>query len=421
MNLKGSKWTMNRRPPRRSRPWRVLVLVAAIFGVLYANRYVLPNTPGLAIPTATPTRSPEAYINEAQTFFSQGKLVKAIDSYEQAVRSDPNNRSIYVELARLQIYAGQYDQALQNAQNALIGNEDYSMGQTMLAWAYANLQKFPEAESAISKAIEIDGNNATAHAVYSEILIDDPDVIGGVDKAIEESRLAVSLAPNSFEALRARGYVLNVTSNYDESIQAYQQALQIYKYMSDVYINLGLDYEGLAQPDYQQAQKMYLQAKQYNPTDPMPDVYLSRNLARLGDYAKAAQYAENAVKLDPTNPNRYGNLGIMYYNNDQFNKAIDSFSLAIHGGTTGDGQVVQGLPLSDNFFVIQYYTLFGFALAKASPNRCDQAVPIARALISTLPDDQITTDNANTILDLCKEAAGTPSAPEATATPKSKK
>jgi len=36
----------------------------------------------------------------------------------------------------------------------------------------------------------------------------------------------------------------------------------------------------------------------------------------------------------------------MYYQNDEYDKAIDELALVVHGGTTADGVVVEGLPLA---------------------------------------------------------------------------
>ncbi len=419
MYLRGSKWNMNKRSRRRSSPWRVFALVAMIFGVLYVNRYVIPNTPGLSAPTPTPTLSAEAFINEAETLISQGKFLKAIDSYQNAIHSNPENRSIYASLARVQIFAGQYEQAKESAQRALIGNEEYALGQTMLAWSEGYLANYPEAEAAIKKAIDLDNNSAVAHAVYAEILIDDPDAIGGVEKASEESKVALRLAPNSFEVLRARGYVLYRTGNYQESIDAYQAAIALNKYIPDLYMNLGTSYQSLETPDYDKAMSALLQAKVLSPTDPLPDVELSRILAKLGDYEKAAQYAESAVKEDPTNPKRYGNLGWIYYWGKQYTKAADAFTCAIRGCATKDGQTVEGMALrNDDSWIIQYYTLYAFALAKVSPQRCNDSVQVFQLLLNAFPDDQGTIDTVNSGLDLCKPGAKpTESAQEGAAAP----
>jgi Flp pilus assembly protein TadD len=45
---------------------------------------------------------------------------------------------------------------------------------------------------------------------------------------------------------------------------------------------------------------------------------LSRTYFADGKYRQAAQYAENAVNIDPTNPRLHGDLGIMYYKIEEY-------------------------------------------------------------------------------------------------------
>src|SRR5512146_2279039 len=156
MYLRGSKWNMNKRSRRRSSPFRIFVLLALIAGAIYLDRIVIPTAPGLFQPTSTPTRSPESFLNEAESLYKAGKLLPAIDAYQQAIQVDPKNRAIYVALARAQIFAGQYEQALQNTERALVGNEDYALAHALKGWALNYLEKYPEAEAAEQRALELE-------------------------------------------------------------------------------------------------------------------------------------------------------------------------------------------------------------------------------------------------------------------------
>ena len=160
MYLRGSKWNMTRKRRKRSNPWRILVLVGLIAGMIYVNQVVIPNTPPLFMPTPTPTRSPESFVNQAQDLYRDGKLSQAIDAYEDAILSDPENASNYVELSRLQILTGRYDDALENAELALLLNANNPLAHSMRAWAQNFLGEPLEAEAAVKRALEIDENYA---------------------------------------------------------------------------------------------------------------------------------------------------------------------------------------------------------------------------------------------------------------------
>jgi tetratricopeptide (TPR) repeat protein len=247
----------------------------------------------------------------------------------------------------------------------------------------------------IKRALELDENSAIAHAVYSEILVD----LGNYDAAAEESRLALELDPSSLEVRRARGYVLYWTSNYELAANEYKAALAINDKIPNLHLMLGYIYGALG--EYDQAVAAFNQANALNPPDPIPDYEASRIYFGIGEFARAVQYAEQAVKDDPTDPNLHGNLGIMYAKNSQGEEAIDQLALAVHGGTTEDNHIVEGLPLSYELRTIEIYSTYSLTLARQ--NRCGEAIPIFQVILSVVPDNEIAVYNAETGLDMCQE------------------
>jgi len=379
MYLRGSKWSMTRRT-RRPSFFRIALLLVVIAILLYINQVVVPATPPLFIPTPTPTQSPESYLSEADELYRSGKISLAIDAYKSAIDVDPMNVATFISLARLQVFAGQYDEAIENTQNALLKNPNNSLAHAVQGWALGFQGKYGEAELAIRKALDLDPNNALAHAYYAEILINQND-FELVERAGEESRLARDLDNTLLEVHRARGIVLLNTNNVD-----------------DIHLYLGVAYK--AQGDYSLAEESLLAAYALNPQDTVALTEIARAYFADGRYRQAAQYAEEAVKVEPENPNLHGNLGIMHYKNEEYSKAIPELELAVRGGTTADGQAVEGLPLEYGR-VAEYYWYYGFALARA--NQCTLAVPVFQALLNNLQDDEIAIFNANAGLELCQQ------------------
>jgi tetratricopeptide (TPR) repeat protein len=395
---------MTRKRSRRSSPWRIMLLVGLIGAALYVNQVVVPATPPLFLPTPTPTRNPESFINEANTLFEEGKLTQAIASYEQALLTDPDNSSIYVSMARAQIYMNDHEAALENAERALLLNNQNPVAYAIKGWALDYLGSYTEAEGAVKQALEIDPNNAFAHAVYAEILIDKALVgqgdIGTIERAAEESQTALALDPNLMETRRARAYVLWKTGNFAEAIEEYKAALAINDKIANLHLALGHNYRSLPEPDYTLAVQEFLQAYALNPRDPSAVYQISRTYYTIGDFSQSVQYAAQAVQADPSDPIMHGNLGVMYYKNNQMEEAVEALSLAIHGGTLQDGTLVEGLPL-DYGTVAELYAVYGLALAKS--NRCSQAVPIFQAIRTGIPDDEVNVYNAEQGLIICQE------------------
>jgi len=402
MYLKGNRWNMTKRPKKRSSPWRILLLLGLIGIFLYLSQVVVPATPPLFIPTATPTRSPESFLNEAEGNYAQGKLPQAIASYKQAIIADPNNPAIYVALARAQAFSGDYKDAIVNTQNALLKNPNNPMAHAVQAWAHSQLEDHLAAEAAIKKAVELDPNNALAHAYYAEILVNKGDY-GDIDKAIEESKAAMSLDPNLLETHRSRGLVLLSTQNVEEAIQEFKTAIAINDKIADLHLSLGFAYRLNGENDL--AVEELLTAFALNPDSPTAPAEISLAYANEGQFGKAVQYAEQTVKVEPRNTRLWGNLGVMYYRNQELEKAIPALGLVVHGGTTEEGVAVEGLPL-DYTTIPQYYWFYGFALAKS--NRCAEAVPVFQALLSGVPDYELAVENAQAGIALCQESLDEP-------------
>ena len=401
---------MDTRRKRRSSPWRIALLVALIGIFLYLNQVVVPATPPLFIPTPTPTRSPESFVNEAGQLYSEGKLSQAITSYKQAIASDPNNPSNYLDLARLQIWLGEYEDAAVNAENALLKNSNNALAHAVRAWARSAVGDHLEAEGSVKRALELEPNNALAHAVYAEILLNKAD-FGDVDKAIQQSNIAKELAPNMLEVHRIRGLVLLNTQNTPEAIQELKAAIALNDKIADLHLNLGFAYRVNGENDL--AIEELLSAFALNPDSASAPTEISLAYANEGQFGKAVQYAEQAVAVDPSNARLWGNLGVMYYRNAELSKAIPALALVVQGGTTEDGVAVEGLPLGYST-VAQYYWFYGFALAKSS--QCGEAIPVFQALLNGVPDYELAVDNANAGIELCQESLGTPLAPTPTPT-----
>jgi tetratricopeptide (TPR) repeat protein len=402
---------MNR---RRKRPnwFRITILLILIAAGIYLDRVIIPSVPQPFVPTATPTRDPESYAVEADALFQEGKLLQSIDTYTGAIQQRPDDPTLFISRARVQIYAGQYADAQTSAEDALLLNPNNSMAHVMRAWALDFQGEYLAAESAIKRALELDPNNAMAHAIYVEILIDSylggTGTFEGIEKAAEESRVALDLAPDSLESHRARGYVLEATANYEEAIREYQAAIAINSNIADLHLSLGRNYRVLGV--YDKAVEEFTRANALNPGDPTPDLYISRTYATVGEYAKATQYAETAVTDNPTDANLRGNLGVMYYRNLQWPEAVEQLKIVVAGGATEDNRPIEPIPLANDTRIAEYYFTYGLVLARL--NRCGEALQIAQQIQARVPTDEIAVANAQEVVIICQQNLAASPTPE---------
>jgi len=417
MYLSGSKWNV-RRKRKRSSPLRIIGLLLIIAAMVYFWQVYVPAVPTPFIPTPTPTRSPASFVLEAETFFEAGKLQLAAEAYKQAISIDPREPAYYIELARVYMYAGEYTEAEAAARDALVLDENSALGYAFLGWSLdfqagsagdSAPDLLGQARDAVEKAMDINPNIPEVRAFHAEVLIDSN--IDNYEQALEEARAAVALDSQSLEANRALAYVWELTANRELALESYEAARNINPNLPRLHIDIGNMLRALN--DVDGARQSYLNAVALAPTWTEPLTLLAQLYAGVGEYGIASQYASQAVDLDPGNARLRGNLGRMYYHNGVYDEAIAQFKLAINGGTSPEGVPVEGLKISGDPRVLEFYYTYGLAMAKQ--NLCDgpnEAVDILSAILQLAPDDEIAVFNAEEGLVLCGEL-------ERTATPES--
>ena len=418
MYLRGSKWNLRRRHPRIN--WLLVILLVALIGIItYVDRFILPQAQSPFLPTMTPTRAAEAYIADGEALFKQGKLLQSIDAYREAVRIQPENATTYIDLARVQIFAGKYDEALTNAENSLLLNNSNSRAYAIRGWAETYKLDYTNADDTLKKALQLDPANGDAHAytaflygkMYENNAGPDPNPIV---TAISESNAAISLAPTSLEAHWARAYVLYLTANLEDARDQYQNAIKINANIAEIHLELGMTYRGLNVID--QAIQEYTLANRYNPSDYLPELYSSRAYLVGGEPSKAIQYAEQALKDAPSNPDLHGNLGYMYFKHDDFGDAIPELALAINGGKAEDGTVVAPMDhAARDTWINKYY--YAYALSLADMNRCAEVLLVTQQIRNFFSWDSYAEMNAAAAEDTCTQRLKTPSPPPAQFTP----
>jgi len=408
---------MNR---RRKRPnWFLIILLCLlILAGSYVNRYIIADIQPIGVPTPTATVAPESLIAQADIEFKDGKLIPAIETYKKAIAARPDDPTVYIVLARTQVFAGKYKDAQISAEDALLLNPTNSMAFAVRAWALGFQGDYIQAEDDIQRALELDPNNAMAHAYYVEILVDSfydgVNSFDVIEKAISESQVAQALAPDILETHRARGYILEATGNYEEAIREYDAAIAINPNIADLYLSKGRNYRTLG--IYDDAIDAFTRANALNPEDPTPDLFMSRTYATRGEYGKAMQYAESAVADNPADTNLRGNLGVMYYRNSYWPEAVKELEYVVKGGTTEEGIQMESINLvPDSPRIAEYY--FTYALTLSRLERCGEALQIAQLVISRIPADELAVENANEVTNRCQQnLVTTPEAPLSTAT-----
>ncbi len=339
-------------------------------------------------PTPTPTRPAILYIGDGDTYFAQGKLIEAIDAYEQAIQIDPSQDIPYIRQSRLLVYSRDTGKAVDRAAQAVVLNPNSPENLAFYCRALDWEARYAEALDVCACAIELDPNYAEAYTFMSEVYAD----TGNWHLAQVNAQKALDLNFQSMDAHHNMGYALEVQGRYPEAVKFYENAITLAPNLASLYIDAGRIYQnGLA--DYETASTRYKKAIKLNPFDPEGYDLLGWTFHFNGDYVQAINALEQSIAIDPNYVNPYrkesawGHLATVYYTRQNFENAIKYFPKAIE---IAEGELlrrVQQIEIHSQFQTLTGPTdrpiLRGRFRRSEQPNSLDYVAPLKQVNYAT--------------------------------------
>jgi tetratricopeptide (TPR) repeat protein len=409
-----------------------ILIIAGLWVYFGVNRGTL-RTAGQ--PTSTPTRAAQSYSAEGDAHFTSGNLGSAISSYQKALEMDPNNADIWATLARIQTYTSSMkttdaerrtalaDALISIDRAKLLAPDNSTVAATrafVLDWnATPSISGdraaglLVEAEQEAVRALNLDNANILALAYYAEILIDQQRIAQAEQNILK----ALDLGQNLMDVHRVYAYLLETQGLYNQAIEEYKQGIEITPNLTFLYMRAGANYRTLAfnstideqrQALYDSSLEYFALAVKINEQlavkDPLPYLSIAKTYSQLGEFYAAGRNVQKALEFDPSNPDVYGQLGIVFTRSRNFEGAIPALKCSIAGctaaescearggcGPTEVGVNVTGMELSQNS-VVYYYSYVSnlAALSRPRSNQCPEALQvIARIRAGGFGDDPI--------------------------------
>jgi len=390
--------------------WALLIVT----GFVVIRGYYSGSVKPFFLATPTPTRTTNSYAMEGDTNFTAGDLAKAIVAYKKATALDPNDAQLWAKLARIQAYSyvslTTNDEQLARLQDALASinhavavapNDStvHAIRAFVLDW-YANPvlvgdqveTLLTEADHEATLALIEDQTNTLALAFKAEILVDQSRWDQAEQSIIQANQQDSSL----MDVHRIYGYVYETLGEYNYAIQEYLKAIDIAPNLTFLKIRVGKVYRHLQL--YDQALYYFdLAAKQNQQlviNDPIPYLAIANTYMQMpsGDFFAAARNVMKALSLNPSSPDVYAQLGMVYHSSRNYEGAIPAFECAIQGCdaaksckvrygdqcdmTTDPPIVITGMKLTAD--TVPYYYTFVSVLSgmhRPSDNNCIEAAP----------------------------------------------
>lgn len=232
----------------------------------------------------------KAWLNLAALSAREGRADQALVSLQTGLRSSPENVDLRVATIAILREMRRYDEAIQEARSALAINSKAIPIYNNLALVYLDTAQLDLARFILQKALaDIEGakGNAQLHAVLGQIFYRQ----GQNGDAILSFKKALELDPFQLSALQFLAQYYLDNRSYADALPLLERATAAVPRDAGIKINLGIAYRGVGR--FEEARKSYEDALLLDPRNPEPH----RNLAVLyGDYMKAYDAAVESVE-----------------------------------------------------------------------------------------------------------------------------
>lgn len=357
----------------------VLVGKGDNYGALKHYRKVTEIDPG----------SSRAYLLQGTVYDSLTQYDQAKEMYQQVVLAEPANPLGHHFLGQSQIRSGDYEGAKVSLGKAVALRPNFIQAREHLAWVLIKLGKNDEAVRELKLLVKLDPRNqkvrsyldnlqklsaeetlkefaqipedlkTPAHihmsiagifyeqAMYLNaldefqitLIKDDKkethmlmsriyEIVGRLDKAVEEFDILRKMAPQSVEILRYSARLYSLNGQPDEAIRLVKQAVEAEPKNDSLYHSLSLAY--MAVEKYDLAIQNMRTAIQLNDNKDSYFFELGALLERREKYSDAIDNMLRAIELNPMHSNAHNFIGYMYAQEGQYlDKALGHLKKAL--------------------------------------------------------------------------------------------
>ncbi len=269
----------------------------------------------------------EKYFDNGSAKYKKGDLKGAIADFNKAIELDPKNANTYNNRGNAKYELKQYDEAIKDYDKAIELNPDFALAYYNRGAAKYDLKQYGEAIKDYGKAIKL--NPKFAKAYYSRGLV--KAVLKQHKEAIADYDKSIELDPKDARAYMNRGNAKYELTEYMEAIDDFDKAIGINPKYAKAYYNRGLAKDEVNL--YEEAIWDYDEVIKLDPKN--IKAYMHRGYAKESGrefantlYEDSIEDYTSVLKLDPKNAEAYYNLGRVYRELGNEEKALKNFKKA---------------------------------------------------------------------------------------------
>jgi len=160
-------------------------------GIVFRKAGVIKRTIKKSNTTAKSNSKSAKHIMQGNAFYNLGMFKKAIRSYNRALKINPHEDKIHINLAHAYKSLGMFKEAVKSYKYVVHTKPNSSNAHYYLGLVYGKLGMHKQAINSLQQAITIDYKNANAHYNLAVIHL----TLEDNDAAINEYKILNTLAP----------------------------------------------------------------------------------------------------------------------------------------------------------------------------------------------------------------------------------
>ena len=261
------------------------------FGTSIKSHNQLPSLPdGIKAEMTLPEMTSDDYERLGDAHLSRGNLHMAFVQYEKALKLSPENTKVLYKKGLTFLIAKKNQEAIKEFQALIKKDQGHALAHEGIGRSFFQMKKYDEARRYLQKAIELNSELWRAHA-FLGVLYDQQKKCA---LAIQEYDQAIQLRPDEGFLYNNLGVSYLLSGKYKEAVISFYKALQKKYSKSKVYNNLGVALSKLKM--YEAALDSFRKAGNEAPAyNNLGCIYMEQ-----GEFEKAISCLEKAIDINPT-------------------------------------------------------------------------------------------------------------------------
>ncbi len=267
--------------------------------------------------------NPDLYNQRAKFYLLDHQFDKALKDVHQAISMDGDKSAFYITLSDIFLLMGKPDESRDALNKAINKNPGDTEALLKLAKLFLIVKDYKSCYVTVKKILDSDNGNATAYYTRAIGLLEQGDTI----HAVADLKQAVDRNQEYYEAYVQLGELYAVKK--DPLAELYlKNALKLWPQSREALYLLGLYYQETG--EYARALATYQAVAKSDTTfreAPYNQGYIY--LVYLKDFAKAAHFFSESIRLDPGYYEAYFNRGYAYELAGDYSKAREDYQKSL--------------------------------------------------------------------------------------------